>query len=170
MNIVTTITQGNVCRVKYLPRLIGKKLDGEVVCGPCSARFTFNTSRDVVVDGGEISFGPGKASFLRIGDEIIADVEEVNGRYVVVAWTHQKDYVLALEFVELTKRPKPAPAIPVVTAEASKMFIPSKLVNQTNGRDRRTALLLPFERNLARAAKEMEMEMGRNGSSSAVAG
>lgn len=142
----------HICLVKLTPRVIGKPLPGEVVCGGDIAYFEFNSSHNVVIDDdNEPCFGPGKACFLQAGDEIIAQVREVRrGHYVVTAWTHIRDWEKALEELAKPKLAKPAPAIPVpvlqvqpalafpvpVLQVATVAAAVSAVKNQT-GRDRR---------------------------------
>ncbi|MEK7596650.1 MAG: hypothetical protein AAB450_00865 [Patescibacteria group bacterium] len=146
------IVDCSICSVKYLPRVFGKPLPGEVVCGGDTAYFEFNSSHNVVIgDDNEPCFGPGKACFLQAGDEIIAQVREVRrGHYVVTAWTHIRDWEKALEELAKPKLAKPAPAIPVpvlqvqpalafpvpVLQVATVAAAVSAVKNQT-GRDRR---------------------------------
>lgn len=152
------ISQGLVCTVKYLPRIGGNNLAGEVQLNGDSAAFNFGTSHDAVVVDGEILYVPGKASFLRIGDKIVAEVEEINGNFIVTAWTHTADYSKAMELLEEQSKPKAAPEIPVPPSQmvavplpkSEKFFVPAKMRKNQTGKDRRGALL-PFEKKLVEA-------------------
>lgn len=145
------IDKCHVCVVKYVPRVIGKPLPGEVVCGRDIAYFEFASGHDVVIDDdNEPCFGPGKHSFLQVGNEIVAQVEEIRrNHFVVTAWTHIKDFNAAIEEIKRVKaeatKPKPAPALPVPVLQATTIVIPQvqagdkvedKPINQT-GPDRR---------------------------------
>lgn len=122
MNNTLIMVMGcHICRVKYLPQIGGKSLPGEVICGRDTAYFEFASSRNVVInDDREPCFGPGRASFPQVGDEIVAQVEERGrrGHYVVTAWTHARDWQAALASLKVAAAPKPAPAIPPKQAQA----------------------------------------------------
>lgn len=144
---VIVIKNCHICQVRFLPRVVGKPLPGEVVCGGDTAYFEFVSGHNVVInDDNEPCFGPGRPSFLQVGDEVVTQVEErgQRGHYVVTAWTHSRDWRAALDELSNLKLPKPAPALPKpvleVAAQAEVVPVPSVFapqVRNTTGRDRR---------------------------------
>ncbi|MEK7607539.1 MAG: hypothetical protein AAB484_01245, partial [Patescibacteria group bacterium] len=142
-NAINAIVGCHVCVVKFIPATDGRNLPGEVVCGSDIAYFMFTSSHDVVINDDNVPcFGPGKASFLKVGDEIVAEVAEVRrGHFVITNWTHIKDWNNALNEIKARKeelvKPKPAPALPMPILEVAQVHAAVDKQNQTNGRDRR---------------------------------